>query len=85
MTLGKDPTDTWSPASEIKQSGDAAISSKTAELAAKAAEQVATAVLSNAAPPNASVAKGLLNQPLMNRASEELEMLVTAAVGKTRR
>ena len=84
VTLGKDPTDTWSPASEIKAASETASSSTTAELATKAVEQVATAILSNAAALNSSGADGLLSQSLKNPVTDELKTSATATLGKTR-
>jgi type VI secretion system secreted protein VgrG len=84
VTLGKDPTDTWSPASEIKEASETASSSTTAELATKAVEQVAKAILSNAAALNSSGADGLLSQSLKNPVTDELKTSATATLGKPR-
>ena len=84
VTLGKDPTETWSPASEIKGSNHPAADSTVAEHAIQAAQQIADSILSNASVTSASDVRGLLKQVLKNQASDELKTLVSAPVGKTK-
>ena len=84
VTLGKDPTETWSPASEIKGTNHPAADSTAAEHAIQAAQQIADSILSNAPVTPSSDAKGLLKQVLKNRASDEMKTLVSAPVGETR-
>ncbi|MFG0411232.1 type VI secretion system Vgr family protein [Pseudomonas sp. FYR_11] len=84
VTLGKDPTETWSPASEIKGSNHPAADSTVAENAIQAAQQIADTILSNASVTSASDVRGLLKQVLKNQASDELKTLVSAPVGKTK-
>ena len=84
VTLGKDPTETWSPASEIKGSNHPAADSTVGEHTSHAAQQIADSILSNASVTSASDVRGLLKQVLKKQASDELKTLVSAPVGKTK-
>ncbi|RRW53715.1 hypothetical protein EGJ51_23430, partial [Pseudomonas fulva] len=84
VTLGNDPTDTWSPASEIKDPNENAANPGAVHLTTQAAQQVATAILANAAVPNSPSIEGLFKEALENPSAEEVKHLVISALGKAR-
>ncbi|ATP50053.1 type VI secretion system tip protein VgrG [Pseudomonas putida] len=84
VTLGTDPTETWSPTSEINNGHAPELKAATTELATKAAEEVASTILANTPPVNPLRAKNQLKHSLKNQALDLSKAVVATAQGKTR-